>query len=276
MKAVVGEEALSAEDKLALEFLDKFEKQFVAQSAYRPPSSPRPRSDSSAHEPALSIFPLVSSLHAPRGGWRMSKTYVDLRVHGRLCVGPQARTRAGPSSTLWTSPGRCSVSSRRSSSTASAPRSSPSSTGARRGRRRRTSRRRLRKRSSSTMREALGPEARARRGRGCHAVQRARYLRRTCGGAKTRDERTFCRRGGRRRCGRRGRDDADDGVTTRTLLCCRCAPSILVVHTTLMTKTFVLFISPTLADVVLLPSRACAIGISMCGAANRGHWTVAM
>ncbi|KAJ0124668.1 hypothetical protein N8I77_005667 [Diaporthe amygdali] len=34
MKAVVGEEALSAEDKLSLEFLDKFERQFVAQGAY--------------------------------------------------------------------------------------------------------------------------------------------------------------------------------------------------------------------------------------------------
>ncbi|KAH9980288.1 vacuolar ATP synthase [Lactifluus volemus] len=34
MKAVVGEEALSAEDKLALEFLDKFERQFVGQGAY--------------------------------------------------------------------------------------------------------------------------------------------------------------------------------------------------------------------------------------------------
>lgn len=33
MKAVVGEEALSAEDKLALEFLDKFERQFVGQGA---------------------------------------------------------------------------------------------------------------------------------------------------------------------------------------------------------------------------------------------------
>ena len=33
MKAVVGEEALSSEDKLALEFLDKFERQFVGQSA---------------------------------------------------------------------------------------------------------------------------------------------------------------------------------------------------------------------------------------------------
>jgi len=34
MKAVVGEEALSDEDKLYLEFLDKFEQKFVAQSAY--------------------------------------------------------------------------------------------------------------------------------------------------------------------------------------------------------------------------------------------------
>lgn len=34
MKAVVGEEALSAEDKLSLEFLDKFERQFIAQGAY--------------------------------------------------------------------------------------------------------------------------------------------------------------------------------------------------------------------------------------------------
>jgi hypothetical protein len=31
MKAVVGEEALSSEDKLALEFLDKFEREFVGQ-----------------------------------------------------------------------------------------------------------------------------------------------------------------------------------------------------------------------------------------------------
>jgi V-type H+-transporting ATPase subunit B len=34
MKAVVGEEALNQEDKLALEFLDKFEKQFVSQGYY--------------------------------------------------------------------------------------------------------------------------------------------------------------------------------------------------------------------------------------------------
>ena len=34
MKAVVGEESLSQEDKLALEFLEKFEKSFIAQGAY--------------------------------------------------------------------------------------------------------------------------------------------------------------------------------------------------------------------------------------------------
>ena len=39
MKAVVGEEALSPEDKLALEFLDKFEKQFVGQGTARIPYS---------------------------------------------------------------------------------------------------------------------------------------------------------------------------------------------------------------------------------------------
>ncbi len=36
MKAVVGEEALSAEDKLALEFLGRFEHEFVSQGATRP------------------------------------------------------------------------------------------------------------------------------------------------------------------------------------------------------------------------------------------------
>jgi V-type H+-transporting ATPase subunit B len=34
MKAVVGEDALSAEDKLSLEFLDAFEKRFINQGAY--------------------------------------------------------------------------------------------------------------------------------------------------------------------------------------------------------------------------------------------------
>jgi V-type H+-transporting ATPase subunit B len=34
MKAVVGEEALNAEDKLALEFLDKFERTFISQGGW--------------------------------------------------------------------------------------------------------------------------------------------------------------------------------------------------------------------------------------------------
>ena len=34
MKAVVGEEALSSEDKLSLEFLEKFERTFIAQGPY--------------------------------------------------------------------------------------------------------------------------------------------------------------------------------------------------------------------------------------------------
>ncbi|CAL5418507.1 unnamed protein product [Camellia sinensis] len=38
MKAVVGEEALSSEDLLYLEFLDKFEKKFEAQGAYDTPN----------------------------------------------------------------------------------------------------------------------------------------------------------------------------------------------------------------------------------------------
>jgi V-type H+-transporting ATPase subunit B len=36
MKAVVGEEALSPEDKLALEFLDRFERDFVGQGTSSP------------------------------------------------------------------------------------------------------------------------------------------------------------------------------------------------------------------------------------------------
>jgi V-type H+-transporting ATPase subunit B len=34
MRAVVGDEALSAEDRLSLEFLDRFERQFVTQGPY--------------------------------------------------------------------------------------------------------------------------------------------------------------------------------------------------------------------------------------------------
>jgi vacuolar-type H+-ATPase subunit B/Vma2 len=34
MKAVVGEEALTPEDKLSLEFLDKFERTFISQGPF--------------------------------------------------------------------------------------------------------------------------------------------------------------------------------------------------------------------------------------------------
>lgn len=34
MKSVVGEEALSNDDKLAIDFLEKFERNFIAQDAY--------------------------------------------------------------------------------------------------------------------------------------------------------------------------------------------------------------------------------------------------
>jgi V-type H+-transporting ATPase subunit B len=37
MKAVVGEEALTPEDKLSLEFLEKFERGFIVQGTYPAP-----------------------------------------------------------------------------------------------------------------------------------------------------------------------------------------------------------------------------------------------
>lgn len=52
MKAVVGEEALSAEDKLSLEFLDRFEKEFVNQGMCYPESIP---SLCEAHSPCLAV-----------------------------------------------------------------------------------------------------------------------------------------------------------------------------------------------------------------------------
>ena len=117
MKAVVGEEALSSEDKLALEFLDKFERQFVGQGSFH--------------------------------------TFIFMTFHShRSTSHVQGRTRAEPSSTRSTSRGRCSASSPRSSSTGSALRSSPSSTRARRARRPKTSSPPPRI-SSSTTRDAL-------------------------------------------------------------------------------------------------------------------------
>ena len=52
MKAVVGEEALNQEDKLSLEFLEKFEKTFINQGT-RPLIVP------------LSIFPLQPEIQSP-------------------------------------------------------------------------------------------------------------------------------------------------------------------------------------------------------------------
>jgi V-type H+-transporting ATPase subunit B len=62
MKAVVGEEALSSEDKLSLEFLEKFERTFISQSAYESSHSTRhgvcsvstPRSCSTVSQPRFS------------------------------------------------------------------------------------------------------------------------------------------------------------------------------------------------------------------------------
>ena len=65
MKAVVGEEALSPEDKLALEFLDKFEKQFVGQGTCRALSSQHPRSDSGALCLSYLHFMCVCHTHGP-------------------------------------------------------------------------------------------------------------------------------------------------------------------------------------------------------------------
>jgi hypothetical protein len=139
MKAVVGEEALSSEDKLALEFLDKFERQFISQGA-----SPR-------SFPALERPPMMPMAPMP------------FPPHALL----QAPTSPGRSSTRSTSPGRSSASSPRSSSTGSAPRSSPSSTAAsrrasrraRRRARRRTTRRRATSSTSERPSASAGPPA---------------------------------------------------------------------------------------------------------------------
>ena len=91
MKAVVGEEALSAEDKLALEFLDKFERQFVGQGIR-----------------SLTTAAFCDADHAT-----------------------QVHTNHGRSLILWISRGASSGSSLRSNSTASTRRLLKSSTDAR-------------------------------------------------------------------------------------------------------------------------------------------------
>jgi hypothetical protein len=73
MKAVVGEEALSSEDLLYLEFLEKFEKTFINQGAW----------------------------------WRAMVSRLEMRLRRRVvgipltlpfpfCLSLQARTRTGP------------------------------------------------------------------------------------------------------------------------------------------------------------------------------------
>lgn len=129
MKAVVGEEALSPEDKLALEFLDKFERSFVGQGKV-PIQTTRccqpQRSDSNRL-----MSSLLSVIKAP--------------------------TNHEPSSTRWISPGVCCVSSPRSSLTVSALRSFPSSTHAsRRGNLRKVLKNPARRRTSLlTMHEGM-------------------------------------------------------------------------------------------------------------------------
>lgn len=83
MKAVVGEEALTSEDLLYLEFLQKFEKNFINQGEARwgvPGVTPLPR---------LSLSLLI------------------------LLLCPQALTRTARCSSRWTWAGSCCASSRR-------------------------------------------------------------------------------------------------------------------------------------------------------------------
>lgn len=83
MKAVVGEEALSPDDLLYLEFLQKFEKQFITQGE--------------------------------AGDWTPVPELGGAFQGSISCVPPQVPTRTGPSSSHWTlagsscasSPSRC-------------------------------------------------------------------------------------------------------------------------------------------------------------------------
>lgn len=129
MKAVVGEEALSPEDKLALEFLDKFERSFVGQGNISTQATcccqPQRSDDNRLTSSFLSIF--------------------------------KAPTNHELSSTRWISLGVCCVFSPRNNSTVSALRSFPNSTHVnRRGNLRRVLRRPARRKtSSSTMHEGM-------------------------------------------------------------------------------------------------------------------------
>lgn len=84
MKAVVGEEALTSEDLLYLEFLQKFEKNFITQGEAR----------RGAGGGAGTTWPFSSGQEA----------FTLLR-------GPQVPTRTAPCSNRWTWAGNCCASS---------------------------------------------------------------------------------------------------------------------------------------------------------------------
>ena len=70
MKAVVGEEALTAEDLLYLEFLDKFEKTFINQGVYPVARKQTTRKEMEVSENGLmhdhvTYYVLLSSLCVP-------------------------------------------------------------------------------------------------------------------------------------------------------------------------------------------------------------------
>lgn len=82
MKAVVGEEALTSEDLLYLEFLQKFEKNFITQGGARRGGGTR------------------TAWPSPSG----HKAFT-------LMLGPQVRTRTAPCLSRWTWAGNCCASS---------------------------------------------------------------------------------------------------------------------------------------------------------------------
>ena len=83
MKAVVGEEALTSEDLLYLEFLQKFEKNFINQGEARwgrsgsNPLSPTPTHAHTLNTPALSLGPYEkrSVFESLDLGWKLLRIF---------------------------------------------------------------------------------------------------------------------------------------------------------------------------------------------------------
>lgn len=78
MKAVVGEDALSAEDKLSLEFLDAFEKKFINQGAYEN------RSVFDSLDIAWSLMRMLPKEMLTRVSPKILKEYYGRRAQGSL------------------------------------------------------------------------------------------------------------------------------------------------------------------------------------------------